>query len=258
MKKLLIALTLIIATYSVAQTNTIDTNEVTTLHGSVELPLISSAFFSRGRLFDKNLSTQPSITLLKDFDFGTLIFNSWQNIDIAKKAYNDNLNETDLTIGYTKTIDAVTFGGGIIDYLFTGQTTPNTQEAYFTISFNVPEEFTLNPSITTFYDLNHNNCDYTIVGINHSFGFDQFILTPDLSLGTATSGYNEYYFGISKSRLNDFSSGLTLVYLYSKNWNFTLSSRYGILVDKEVQEGADVMYGAYQHFTEKASIIYNF
>lgn len=262
MKKLIILAILSLSINSaIAQSNDITINVTTNaspfLYGNAELPIVSS-FFSRGRLLDQYPVTQPSVTILKDFEFGTILLNVFQNYDVRDKSFNQRLNETDITVGYTKTIDNITIGAGIIDYIYTCQPIINDYEAYFSISFNFPEEFTLNPTFTTYYDLIMENSDYSMVSINHPFAYNDFTLTPDLSIGTATAQYNKYYFGVDKNRVNDVSTGLTLNYSYTKNIVFTAAIRYVTLIDKQIQRNADSIYGNDEQLTERVSVIYNF
>ena len=259
MNKIMIGIGIVcMCLFSKAQTNDIQLEQSPVfIYGNIEVPIVSS-FFNRGRLLDDNVVTQPTVTMLKDFEFGTILFNVWQNIDIKNKLSDENLNETDLTLGYTKTVDIMTYNVGIIDYIYTCQDVPNTYEVYMTISAAIPESFKLNPTLSIFYDFDEVDGVYAMFGINHSFILNSLTITPDVSIGAATSGYNNYYFGVDKAKVNDLSTGLTIAYSYSKEVIISGAVRYGTMLDKEIKDGANSVFGGYEQLTGKISAIYNF
>jgi len=259
MKKIMIGICVAcMSLFSKAQTNDIQVEQSPAfIYGNIEAPIVSS-FFNRGRLLDDNVVTQPTVTMLKDFEFGTILFNVWQNIDIKNKLCDESLNETDLTLGYTKTVDIMTYNIGIIDYIYTCQPVPNTYEIYMTISAAIPKSFTLNPTLSIYYDFDEADGVYAMVGMSHSFILNSLTITPDVSIGAATSGYNNYYFGVDKTKVNDLSTGLTIAYLYSKEIVISGAVRYGTMLDKEIKDGANSVFGGYEQLTGKISVIYNF
>ena len=136
--------------------------------------------------------------------------------------------------------------GGYIEYIFNGQTIPNTREVFATVSLAQPKAFLLNPTFSTYYDFGNADGFYLVAGLNHSFVLNQRAsVVIDSALGYGTANYNKWYFGVDNNRLNDWSSGLTWNYAISSKFTFSCGVRYGIMVNEEIRQGAFDIFGAF-------------
>lgn len=239
-----------------------DTNApVPFVYGSLETPLLSS-FYSRGRLFDNREVFEPSVTINKDTLGGTLSFNYFGNLGLREPTSPGNserYTETDLTGSYSETINLATFTVGYIEYIYNGQTVPNSREVFASVALDMQKSIFVNPTASIFYDFKDANGFYGVAGLNHTFTINKKLsLVADTSLGAASANYNEFYFGVDKTRLNDWSSGLALNYALTDKVTLIAGARYGIMVDEDVRQGAFDVFGAGEKWTAKLSALYSF
>ena len=267
MKKMLVIAALMIGLSVQAQSA--DTNAPATpfapaapfAYGSIEAPLLSS-FYSRGRLFDNREVFEPSLTVNKDMLAGTISVNAFGSLGLREPTSlgnSERYTETDLTASYTKVFNSLSVSGGYIEYIYNGQTVPNSREVFTTLSLAKPTAFLLNPTISAYYDFGTADGFYLVAGVNHPFTITKKIsVVVDTSIGYGTSNYNKWYFGVDENRWNDWNSGLTLNYALTDKVTLIAGARYGIMVDEDIRQGAYDVFGAGEKWTAKLSALYSF
>lgn len=149
-----------------------------------------SQYFWRGYELSRNsIVVQPSVTIgYKGFSASL-----WGNIDTKPyfqgtpdQNYTSTINETDITLSYTRPLGVVNIGGG---YIYYGLGPLNkdwpkradVHELFAVLSFNT----ILSPIMTVYKDISHYRNWYFLFGVSHTQE-----LTPSLSVKLeATAGY---------------------------------------------------------------------
>ena len=178
----------------------------------------------------------------------------WSNIDLTNKsqfAANNagEFSEIDHTLDYSHSFSKVGLSLGVIHYLFPNTGAQSTTEIYGGISFAVP----LSPKITWYRDVNLIDGSYIQLTAGHaiekiaSWNDDYYVgLSVNGSLAWAGSGYNGGYFGISKTKFNDFTLGIgvpfTLKYV-SITPSFNVSAMLDDQIGKATYERNNVWFG---------------
>ena len=171
---------------------------------------VSADFFGkyvwRGQNLNDSTVFQPGIGVT----YGGLTGSIWGNLDMT--AENDNrydFTEYDYAIDYSSSvpgIDGVDFSIGAIYYRFPSVKPSSTTEVYWGFSFDLP----LSPSLTVYHDVDQADGTYVTAGVGHSFE-KVFELSSELpvgmdvgaSIGWGDSDYNDYYWGVNNSKMND-------------------------------------------------------
>lgn len=232
-----------------------DTNVIPTAV-TIDVPVLS-AFNNRGRTFQDETVVEPSVTVLKPTSVGTFLVNAWGNM--APSDYSDKgestFNEVDLTAGYTDTKGNISYGVGVIEYVYSGSTIPNTHEAYATVTYLS----VLNPAVAAYYDFKEVEGWYGVGSVSHAFKFlDKWSVTADTGLGYATADYNKAYFGVDEDAVNDWNSGLTLAVNTTPNVVLSTGIRYIDLIDDDIENGAKSNYGDGDKTVTKIDVTVNF
>jgi hypothetical protein len=228
---------------------------------SAEAPVLTS-FTSRGRVFQDNVVYQPNVTVNKQVGSTILFINDWENIN-SDRSHGNIFNETDLTLGgITPFNKDVTVNYGLINYIYSDMliTAPvvveDTREVYLGVTTTY---LGINPSVTTYYDIEQANGGYIVFGINHCFSCSKnSSMVADTSVGMADGNYNAFYFGVDKAQLNDWSSGLTYNYAISSKATMSTGIRYSYILNDAIREGAESSYDDGNMIIGKVSFIYNF
>jgi hypothetical protein len=228
---------------------------------SAEVPVLTS-FTSRGRVFQDNAVYQPNITVSKQVGSTTLFVNDWENVN-TDRSHGNIFNETDLTLGgITPLNKAVTVNYGLINYIYSDMlinapvVVEDTREVYLGVTTTY---LGINPSVTTYYDIEQANGGYIMLGINRAFSCSKSgSMIADTSIGMADGNYNNFYFGVDKTQLNDWSSGLTYSYAISSKATMSTGIRYSYLLNDAIREGAESSYDGGNMMIGKVSLIYNF
>lgn len=254
-----LALLFLMSGVVMAETNQINETKDTPVYGSIEVPVFSS-YYNRGRLLKDEAVIQPYISLLKDTSAGTFSFSTFGNIVAEDYFGNDDsgINETDLILGYSKTDGVLTYGGGLIEYIYSGLDIENTHEIFVTSTLAIPKAFPVNPSLAIYYDFKEVDGFYAEAGLSHTFTFSEmFSMVAYTGLGYADSNYNEYMFGVKDDQFNGLSSGLTF---NAKKGKFTFSAGgfYGTTITDDIGEGAKGIYGDKDATVGKVSMLYSF
>lgn len=151
---------------------------------------VMSKYVWRGYEMSRNsIVVQPSVTIsCKGFSA-----NVWGNLDTHPyysgtdpgKSYTGNLNETDLTLSYSKTLGLFNLGAG---YIYYGLGALNqdaakrldAQEVFAAAGLNT----ILSPTLTIFREIDHYRNWYVLLGVSHAFEFSK---TVSLKLAASAS-----------------------------------------------------------------------
>ena len=104
------------------------------------------------------------------------------------------------------------------------------------------------------------DCDRLVIGVKQGHGKMRSMRTEatcrggrddgeaerdaaDTGVGYGTKGYNDLYFGVRDDVVNDWNSGLTLAVNISQNVVLSTGIRYVDLLDKDIEDGAESIYG---------------
>jgi hypothetical protein len=116
---------------------------------------IVSQYVWRGQELSKEAAVQPSV----GFTYGAYSANLWSNYDTDL----EEMNETDLTLSYSRTMGNVGLSLGYIYYGLEGLA--DTQELYLTLSYAT----LLSPSVTIYYDFDEGDGAFITASVGHSF-----------------------------------------------------------------------------------------
>jgi len=206
----------------------------------VELELTTD-FFSkyvwRGQEINEDFVFQTGLSAgYKGFTAGI-----WGNLDLTDFGGNrGEFTEWDYSIDYSGTIGEdgkVGYSLGLINYHFPS-VVGDTTEFYWGFSFDVP----LSPYITVYHDIDVVEGTYVNAGISHSIE-DAVKLTDNLSanldlglsLGWANSSYNNAYWGVDKSGLNDLLFSVALPVDLGGGWAVTPSFNYSTILSNDLR-----------------------
>lgn len=212
---------------------------------------LSSDFYTdymfRGFNFYDGTVVQPSVTMNYDLgDAGAISATAWGSIAADNRENDGNFTEVDYIVGYSKDIDAWTFGAGHIWYTYPHD--PNdaflyTAELYASVGYDT----VLSPTLTVYHDYESFDNQYYELGISHDIATNAlgegFNVTPyavlgfasdakkvykddglaqvttgvssELPLGdiTVTPSFN-YTFEVDDNTVNSFWSGVSLAYSF--------------------------------------------
>jgi hypothetical protein len=164
---------------------------------------VLSKYIWRGYEVSRNsIVVQPSMTIgYKGFSA-----NVWGNLDTHPyysgtdpgKSYSSTLNETDVTLSYSKTLGLFTLGGGYI-YYGLGSLNPDAakrldaQEIFASVDLNA----ILSPTFTVYREIDHYRNWYFLLGVSHVFEFNKTIslklaATASYLLSTDESTYPKF------------------------------------------------------------------
>jgi hypothetical protein len=170
----------------------------------------------------------------------------WSSIDLTNSSQfaPDNageFSEIDYTLDYSHSFSKVGISLGVIQYLFPNTSWNSTTEIYGAMSFAVP----LSPKITWYRDVNLVDGSYVQITAGHTvqkigkWNDDYYVgLGINGSLAFAGSGYNKGYFGVEKTKFNDFTFGVSVPFNL-KHVTLTPSFNVSTMLDKDI---GDVTY----------------
>ncbi len=197
---------------------------------------VMSKYVWRGQLLTDDPVIQPSVTLGR----GGLSFNTWASIDTTDINENGderyNIQEVDYTLSYAWSLtEMVDMEAGAIWYAF--PSAPDTQEVYGGLTFSSPF---VTPSINVYYDVDEVDGFYAGVGVSRTVPLTETLaLNLSASQGWGDSSYDEAYFGVEQSGLNDLSLGAGLSYKPNDMTTFSASVQYTELIDSEVENAVN-------------------
>ena len=214
---------------------------------------IFSAYDWRGQVVNDEAVLQPSIDVSSD---NGLTLNVWGNFDLTDNVGDsEEFSEVDITVSYDLNLgdDAPGVQIGLIEYLFpkegdsvdaaTGESSPDTdtREIYVGLSETVG---VLDISVTAYLDIDEVDGAYINAAVEHALSVGEEIgLVAGASVAYATSDYNEYYFGVDDSGLNDVTFSLSGGVDVTENLSVGGEVHYVILPDSDIEKAAKATYG---------------
>jgi hypothetical protein len=204
---------------------------------------VTADFFSkyvwRGQNIVDNWVLQPGASV----GYKGLTGSVWGNMDLTGEvADRGQFNEVDFTLDYSNKIpncDILGYSVGVIHYDFINTPFPATTEAYAGLNASVP----LSPGVRWFYDFDEIKGSYIQFSLGHTIEkvqrwADDCYCDVQLgaSVGLGTSEYNEGYFGVDQTALNDLTLTAGLPICVGK-LTIKPSIGYSTLLDKEIRAG---------------------
>lgn len=136
---------------------------------------VASRYVWRGQVLSKGFVAQPSVGIT----LGGFGANLWGNVDLDNSETDDDgivMNETDLTLNYTKPIGPVTATVGVIHYDFDGG---DTQELYVTATLGT----LFNPTLSLYYDIDEGDGAFSVLSVSQAIPAGPLSLTAGASVG---------------------------------------------------------------------------
>jgi hypothetical protein len=149
-------------------------------------------------------------------------------------------NEIDYSLDYSGTVpgqEALGFSVGVIYYDFPNTAFDATTELYGGVAADWP----LSPALTWYVDVDEADGSYILFSVGHTI--EKLVQASeewycDLEFGASiaygTDGYNDYYFGVDDSALNDLtlSAGLPICL---GSWTIKPLIAYSTMIDDDVR-----------------------
>jgi hypothetical protein len=171
----------------------------------------------------------------------------WGNMDLTGEVVGEgSLTETDLTLDYSNNIpglDSLGYSVGAIYYSFLNTNSHPTAEVYGGLTASVP----LSPGVRWYYDFDQIKGSYVQFSLGHTIEkirtwgrSDECHCDVQLgaSLGLGTAEYNEGYFGVDQTALNDLTLTAGLPICFGK-LTIKPSVGYSMMVDKDIRAATD-------------------
>ncbi len=241
---------------------------------------VFSKYVWRGITYNDDPVVQGQMDVVAG-DFGVFI---WGNLDLTD--YNERpgeetrfkTTEYDVTLYYSHEFESgITLGAGVSDYVFAhpSDAAGTTRDAYLSVSY----EGVVTPTLMVFYDFEEVDDLYVSFGLGREFELaPKWTLGLDAVIGYAGGDYNEYYFGIpivfeeeagaaapadetlgaDDPAFVDTGATITLSYQVAEAVKVSLMGQYFALVDSEIRDGAEELYGNDDGFVGAAKIEWTF
>jgi hypothetical protein len=165
----------------------------------------------------------------------------WGDVDLRGEVVDEGeLNEIDWSLDYSNAFpgqDVLGYSLGVIYYDFPNTPWEATSEVYGGLTANVP----LSPTIRAYYDFDEIDGAYVQLSVGHTI--EKIIrwrddgycdLQAGASLGYGSSGYNEGYFGVDDSALNDLTLTAAVPICLGK-WTVKPTVAYSTMLDDDVR-----------------------
>ena len=202
---------------------------------------ITADYFGKYIWRGQNLSDDPVFQTGLSASYKGLTLGVWGSLEttgINKNA--GEFTEWDYSLDYSGDfpgIKGIGYSVGVINYHFPG-TVSDTSEVYWGLNFDLP----LNPSITVYHDtVALKGSIYASFGLSHSID-KIFELAPDMpvgldigmSLGLGNKAYNNGYWGVNRSGLNDLAISISFP-TEIKGWTLSPSLNYVTLLSEGIR-----------------------
>jgi hypothetical protein len=214
---------------------------------------VFSAYDWRGQVVNDEAVLQPSIDVSSD---NGLTVNVWGNFDLTDNVGDsEEFSEVDITVSYDLNLgeDAPGVQIGLIEYLFpkegdfadaeagVSSADADTREIFVGLSETMGE---FDVSLTAYLDIDEVDGAYINAAVEHALSVGEEIgLVAGASVAYATSDYNEYYFGVDDSGLNDVTFSLSGGVDVTENLSVGGEVHYVILPDSDIEDAAKANSG---------------
>lgn len=224
---------------------------------------LTSDFYSkyiwRGQQVNDDPVSQTSISV----SYKGLTASIWGNLDLTDYGGNSGeFTEWDSTLDYSGTIGdqgKIGYSLGFINYHFPS-IVGDTTEFYWGFNFDVP----LSPYITVYHDIGNIKGTYVNVGISHSIEKIARLtenipigLDFSLSAGWADSKYNNGYWGVDKSGINDLLMTVGFPIDLGNGWTVTPNLNYSTIISSSLRDSSN-LNGVSDSFYSGVSIAKSF
>jgi uncharacterized protein (TIGR02001 family) len=137
--------------------------------GSASVSIMSSYVWRGVQFSNDDLVVQPSVGIAaKGFSV-----NFWSNYNTDTQ----ELDETDITLDFSNSIDKIGYSVGYIFYALDGF--PDTQEVYGSVSYDT----ILSPSVGLYWDYDETDSIFVNLAVGHDFAVGAYTLSAGASLG---------------------------------------------------------------------------
>ena len=217
---------------------------------------VFSKYIWRGQNVIDNWVLQPGASI----GYQGLTGSIWGNLDLAGETVGSgSLSEVDFTLDYSNKVpglDILGYSVGLIHYDFVNTDSPATSEAYGGLTASVP----LSPGVKWYYDFGQIKGSYIQFTAGHTIEKIRkwqencyCDLQLGASLGLGTSEYNEGYFGVNETALNDLTLTVGLPLCVGK-LTIKPSFGYSVMLDKDIRNATDKS----DNFWGGVGLAYNF
>ena len=150
-------------------------------------------------------------------------------------------DEVDLAASYAWSWKAATFEAGAVYYLYPNSPSRPTTELFASAGLDVP----LSPSLTVYQDVEEVGGAYVPLSLSHTFRdvwqpAREVRVSVGLQAAAAygSSEYNEYYFGVPQSAIDNALFGASLPLAFGDRLKVTPSANYSTLLDRDIRRAA--------------------
>ena len=199
---------------------------------------LQNSYVWRGQVINDEAVLQPAVTATK----GGFSLNAWGNFNLTDVVTEDgaDFSEIDLTLSYGRTFGEISVGAGYIEYVFPNTIFAATREIYLTCSLPA---LPIVPAITVNYDFNEADGFYGNFSLSYARSLcDAVSASVFTSLGAGSSDYNNFYFGVDDTALNDFNAGCSLTVKVCNNLVLVPAVQYITLVGSDVEVASRELY----------------
>ena len=169
----------------------------------------------------------------------------WGNMDLTGDLVDDGkFTEVDLALDYSNKVpgvDVVGYSVGTIYYSFLNTHSHPTAEVYGGLNLDVP----LSPAVRWYYDYDVIDGSYIQFSVGHtiekirSWGENCHCdLQVGASMGVGTDGYNQGYFGVDQTALNDLTLTAGIPFTFGKV-TIKPSIGYSTMLDDDIRAATD-------------------
>lgn len=192
-----------------------------------------SKYVWRGTVVNPDPAFQPSLTM----SWGSgMSLNLWGSMDTTGiNGTGGKFTEIDYTLNYDFKAAGREWSAGVILYDFPNTDAASTKELYTSVALGGK----YNTGLALYWDIDEADGLYLSLGAGTSTPIGANSLEIGAALGLASSGYNDAYFGVSKSSLVDASLRFDLPISTNGKWEVTPSLTYSRLLDSRLRNAVD-------------------
>lgn len=213
---------------------------------------LASNYVWRGQVLSDGVVFQPGI----GGSYAGFSLGFWGNMALGSGEDKRDLNEVDTTLAYGFDAGKVDLEFGFIHYNFPHTEVRGTTEAYASVGIN---DLPVTLGFAFYYDIDEADGAYVSASVGRSlYEGDKVAVEAGLSAGWATSGYNNYYFGVEESAFNDANLYVSSNYSLGKGLGLGLSAQYTWLPDSEIEAAAGEAYFDDSKFVLLLGLAYSF
>ena len=241
---------------------------------------VFSKYVWRGMIYNDEAVLQPQIDVSAG-EFGVTV---WNNTDLTD--YNERpdentqcrSSEVDLTLYYNHEFESgVSLGIAVAEYIFAhpADAAGTTSDDSLSVSYAGVVE----PTLAVYYDFDEVDDFYA----NFALAWEtelapQWTLGLEAAIGYGGSDYNEYYFGlpvvfaeddplvdfvneeldVDDPAFTDAAATVTLAYQLNEKVKLALTGQYFTIVDSDLKDTAEVLYGDDSGFVGGAKVEWSF